>query len=392
MTKHQIKETPFHSVRLRSLPKGCQQCVKGEKAVLYITGVCERNCSFCPTADEKKKRDVSYINEQEITATSFAEQWKTIQTELDRQDAKGVGITGGNPLLRLNRTVSCIRQLKKRYGKSFHIHLYTTLTPIITNEKLLTLYSAGLDEIRFHPDIESSAHWHILNDCLDPEWKWDVGIEIPLLPDKKKETRSLLDYFSQQVSFINLNELEMADNSFTDFFELGYHCKDDSSYAIQNSFALGMDCLKRQEKHRISPKMHLCTAELKNTVQLGNRIKRTAQHSRMPHDVVTPDGMFRRGAIYHPDCTPSFSYKKTLQTLNHTKRKKIADELRTFYYELSLSNPDYNESFTLDTNMLRILLHPTVAKRLSTSIAPFKAAEIIEYPTTDHFLLEVTFL
>lgn len=391
MKKQQIRKTPYHSLRLRSLAQGCKQCVRGEKGVLYITGVCERNCSFCPTADEKKNADVMFINEQQITTTSFAKQWNTIRVELDRQGARGIGITGGNPLLRLKRTTSHIKKLKATYGPTFHIHLYTTLTPLTSRDKLSALYRAGLDEIRFHPDLDSSEQWHILEEIIDSRWKWDVGIEIPLLPDKKKQTRALLDYFSPLVDFINLNELEMADNSFTDFSELGYHCKDDSSYAVKKSFELGVDCLIRQEKKKETPKVHLCTAELKNTVQLGNRIKRTAHHTKQAHDIVTPDGMLRRGAIYHPDCTPSFSYKKTLQQLSSAKRRRIEQELSTFYQELCLSNPESADQFTFDSAMLRILTHPALAKRMGKTIAPLKAAEIIEYPTSDHLLLEVTF-
>jgi len=48
-----IKENKFYSFNSGVLPKGCQQCVKGEKLVLFVTGICPRKCYFCPVSDEK---------------------------------------------------------------------------------------------------------------------------------------------------------------------------------------------------------------------------------------------------------------------------------------------------------------------------------------------------
>ena len=41
--------------------------------------------------------------------------------------ALGTGITGGEPLLRLDYVLDCIRALKKEFGDEHHIHLYTCL-------------------------------------------------------------------------------------------------------------------------------------------------------------------------------------------------------------------------------------------------------------------------
>ncbi len=93
-----MKDTKFASFLHGSLPKGCAHCVKGEKMVLFVTGVCPRKCNFCPISDEKNGKDYSY-----------ADEWKTndikdIITEASAISAKGAGFTGGDPLARMERT------------------------------------------------------------------------------------------------------------------------------------------------------------------------------------------------------------------------------------------------------------------------------------------------
>ena len=57
------------------------------------------------------------------------------------------------------------------------------------------LAKAGLDEIRFHPDLDSKTNWKLLK--LAAGYKWDMGIEIPVIPNKKKETLELINYISK---------------------------------------------------------------------------------------------------------------------------------------------------------------------------------------------------
>jgi len=44
-------------------------------------------------------------------------------------DALGTGVTGGEPLLVLERVLSFCRELKGEFGKDHHIHLYTGRPP-----------------------------------------------------------------------------------------------------------------------------------------------------------------------------------------------------------------------------------------------------------------------
>jgi len=111
--------------------------------VLFVTGNCLRDCFFCPLSDERKNKDVVFANEQMILSDA------DILKQAHEMNAKGTGITGGEPLLEYDRVIHYITLLKKEFGKSHHIHLYTSMAP--TDSTLQGLAAAGLDEIRFHP-------------------------------------------------------------------------------------------------------------------------------------------------------------------------------------------------------------------------------------------------
>ncbi|MDD5178631.1 MAG: radical SAM protein, partial [Candidatus Nanoarchaeia archaeon] len=174
-----MERTKYYSYKTGDLCRGCQLCVTGSKLVLFVTGICARNCYYCPLSDEKKNKDLVFANEWKV------EKDEDMLKEAELCDSKGAGITGGDPLLRLERTIHYIKLLKEKFGKEFHIHLYT-IPESITPSNLKGLYDAGLDEIRFHPDLENNKNWNKIS--LAFGFKWGVGIEIPVIPGKQEQT------------------------------------------------------------------------------------------------------------------------------------------------------------------------------------------------------------
>ena len=130
----------------RFLPDGCLCCREGAKMVLFVTGLCHRNCFFCPLSEDRKNNDVTFANERFVLSDS------DILDAARSMNAKGTGITGGEPLLKLESVLHYIALLKSTFGPTHHIHMYTSEAP--TDEILEHLANAGLDEIRFHPPVE----------------------------------------------------------------------------------------------------------------------------------------------------------------------------------------------------------------------------------------------
>ena len=131
------------------LTDGCLCCREGAKMVLFVTGICHRDCFFCPLSEERKGTTSVFANERLVIEES------NIIDEAQSMNAKGTGITGGEPLLELEKVIRYITLLKENFGAAHHIHLYTSIAP--TTEALQKLAAAGLNEIRFHPPEEMWA-------------------------------------------------------------------------------------------------------------------------------------------------------------------------------------------------------------------------------------------
>lgn len=354
-----IQNTKFYSKKIGTLAKGCQQCVQGRKSVLFITGICPANCYFCPISDKKKNKDVICINEWPTGNI------KDIIKEIKLCDSFGVGITGGDPLARLWRTTFCIRKLKKHFGKKFHTHLYTPLI-LVDKNKLKKLYKAGLDEIRFHPDLDNQRLWHKIP--LAKEFNWKIGIEIPVIPGKYKQTTKLINLIKDKVNFLNLNELEIADTKANKLIKLGFGTKDTLSYGVKGSEELALKLLKYCSKNT-KLNVHYCTAKLKDKIQLSRRIKRRSKNIAKPYDIMNQDGTLFRGAIY---CK---NPKQTLKKLK--KRFKIPSNL-----------------IEIDKNKDRILTASWIVDELKDELKKLKLkpALVEEYPTWDQFEVSAEFL
>ncbi|MFP4111808.1 MAG: radical SAM protein [Candidatus Woesearchaeota archaeon] len=381
----QIKNTGFYSKKLGNLADGCKYCVKGEKLVLFVTGICPRKCYFCPLSDDKYSKDVIYANEKKIDKETEVDK---IIKEAELCESAGAGITGGDPLARLNRTVRFIKSLKDKFQtkkKIFHIHLYTSLD-LVSNESLRELYMAGLDEIRFHPDLDDNKYWDRIN--LAIKYNWKIGIEVPVIPGKGTELKKLIEFVEEKVNFINLNELEMADNKVSRLSDMGFKTKNKTSYAVKGSDKLAKELLSYVSENNIKLDVHFCTAKLKDKVQLAKRIMRRAENIRQEFDVVDPEGMLIRGVIYPKGLEPGFGYQKKIKAM---KNQKTLESLKKTEENLKKDFKIKDKMIARDENKLRILTSVKIAKKLSKKIKN-RCAIVTEYPTEDSFEVEIDFL
>ncbi len=342
-----MRKSRYYSYYIRGLPEGCKYCVQGRKLVLFVTGVCKRKCFYCSISDEKYQHDVVFANERPVHKD------KDIIEEARINQAFGAGITGGDPLARLKRTVHYIKLLKKEFGKNFHIHLYT-IPESIEIKTLKSLYEAGLDEIRVHPDLENKKFWPRIR--LLKEFRWDYGIEIPAVPHLYKNTVELIKFSRAYIKFLNLNELEWADNGQSNF--KGYHTKNSLSYAISGSEETALKLMKLCEKSEF--RVHYCTAKLKDRVQLKNRIKLRAMSVKTRFDKVTSEGILIRNVVFASDI------KSLKEGLNKAGIKDyIIDKDRALVAKDALKL------------LKRFNLKPAIVK---------------EYPTYDRFPVEISYL
>ena len=269
------------------LSKGCRLCQEGATMVLFVTGLCTKSCFYCPISNEKRGKDLVFANERHIKSD------EDILQEVELMDALGTGITGGEPLLKIEKVLHYIQILKFFLGKDHHIHLYTSLSP---DRKILKkLADAGLDEIRLHPP---QAIWGNLKnspyaDSLQNAKKLgiDVGIEVPSI----KGTENVAAFAEYIGVFLNLNELEFSDSNSKALLKNGFSLESDASNAVADSSKYAKTALP------LCKRAHFCSSTHKDAVQLRKRFQRIAKNMAREFDEITDDGTLVYGIIEYAD-------------------------------------------------------------------------------------------
>ncbi|MEA3379186.1 MAG: radical SAM protein [Nanoarchaeota archaeon] len=371
-----MKKTKFYSWLVGKMPVGCQLCVQGRKEVLFITGLCGRDCYFCPISDEKKNKDVIYANERPVKDLN------DIVLEAKLCSSKGAGITGGDPLVKLERTIKAIKLLKKEFGNKFHIHLYTSLD-LVSEEVLRKLEKAGLDEIRFHPRFDDDKLWH----KIKFKTSMDKGIEIPVIPGKYNEILKLIGFIDGEVKFLNLNELEMADCSSCKLVEKGFETKNDYSYAVKGSEELAKKLLRHCEKNT-KLNVHYCTVKLKDAVQMVKRLKLRAENVAMEYDKISKDGTLLRGAVYLPELKPDFGFNKRIKNLKN--KKLLLGKLEKLRRKIMKRYGVGKSMIKVDEKKVRLLTSKDIAQKYARNLKMkgYYVCWVEDDPTYDQFEIE----
>ncbi|WP_456471744.1 radical SAM protein [Methanocaldococcus sp.] len=274
------------------LTEGCKQCVRGEKLVLFITGLCREKCYYCPLSVKRKGKDIVYANERLINSVDEAIE------EAKLCSSRGVGITGGDPFLKIDRTKKYLEGLKKEF-KEFHSHLYTT--PRSITEENLKKVSGLLDELRIHPTkIFNEGYKEEYVDKLIKKIKLvkkyipKVGVEIPAIPGMDEEILDLAYKIDGVADFLNINELEFSEENYDKLEERGFYPKDDVSNAIAGSEETALNVIKN---FKGSLFIHYCPSILKDAIQMKNRLIRRAKNIAKPYEVVTDEGLLIKGIM-----------------------------------------------------------------------------------------------
>jgi hypothetical protein len=389
-----IDKTKYHSWKLNGLADGCRQCVRGRKLVVFVTGICPKNCFYCPLSEEKKNLDVIFANERQLKSE---DETSALIEEAKACKSLGAGFTGGDPLVKIDRTCRYIKILKKEFGKKFHIHLYTILESL-TDKRLKMLESSGLDELRVHPDIFDDGRWKNVELLFDTNGKkrysFDIGVEIPSIPGYETETKKLADHFIPKIDFLNINELEISDTNSCELVDRKFHTKDKTSYGVKGSQEMALNLVKYVEKRYPKARVHYCTCKLKDAVQLRERLKLRAENTKNIFDIITDDGTFIRGAIYVHELRPSFGYKTIIKNILPMERTRIQKELETARKNLIEEFSIPPKMLIIDEKKLRMITNIGVVRKLSKHLKSMDLVPAIveQYPTWDQMEVDVEFL
>jgi|Deesub1362A_J573_1020465.scaffolds.fasta_scaffold00212_3 hypothetical protein len=235
------------------LTEGCRLCRKGAKLVLFVTGECPNTCFYCPISEDRQRKDVIFANERPVRDI------EDIVEEVLLMDAEGAAITGGEPLIKLERVEEFISLFSKA---NMHTHLYTSIPA--SQRVIERLAKAGLDELRFHPPLLENSQVYEEPLKLAIKAGIEAGFEIPAL---KFEER-LVEIANRYGAFFNVNELEFSASNFDEMqregFEIGDFYEAKGSREIAEKYAEVVD------------KFHFCSVLFKDKAQMRRRLIRMA--------------------------------------------------------------------------------------------------------------------
>jgi len=277
-------ESGCHGTKLdmRNLSPGCRHCVTGGWSCLFISGKCNCDCFYCPTAQD----EIGLPTTNTVTFRHPAD----YVAYLERFGFSGASISGGEPLLTPNRSLGFIAAIKRRFGAGMHLWLYTNGT-LASEDLLLQLRDAGLDEIRF--DIGATDY------NLKP-LKRAAGIiptltvEIPAIPDDVERLKGLLAELQDAgVQHLNLHQLRLTPYNYPHLQSRRYRYLHGAKVTVLDSELAALEVLQHAIEKNLGPAINYCSFVYKNRFQAQAARRRNAIFFSKSYESLTENGFIR---------------------------------------------------------------------------------------------------
>ena len=200
----------------------CESCRKGIGTATYLfTTQCPRNCFFCFNPNQY---------DYDRLRTEFDDPTRSlVQMHAGGIAFRDLALTGGEPLIDIDRTIDFFQVAKRLYPKAY-TRLYTS-GAFLDEDCVARLALAGLDEIRFSvKTYDSKDEQEELFKRIELAVKTlpSVVVEMPIMPDELEVMKALLVRLDEiGVDGINLLELGFPYNNAEEFSRRGYELKQD---------------------------------------------------------------------------------------------------------------------------------------------------------------------
>jgi uncharacterized protein len=272
------------------LSPGCVACARGVTSFCFINRLCTANCFFCP-------QDRSRRIEKRTGAEGIAFEDPDAYIKYLRQFGfQGVGFSGGEPLLVLDKLLSFIRKIKNSFGRDLHTWIYTN-GDLANANSLSALRDAGLDEIRFN----LSARGYDLEPVAKAVGLIEtVTVEIPAIPEDFGTVQQLLAEMERiGVRYLNLHQLSVTRHSFRNFSERHYTIvpSPDHPPVVLESELAALRLLGQAAEERSALSVNYCSATFKQRYQSLGLRKCAASSAKTDAEMVNAAGYVMRLSV-----------------------------------------------------------------------------------------------
>jgi len=265
------------------LAPGCERCVEGGWSCLFINGRCNARCFYCPTAQDDDGPPVT-----NGIAFNCPDDYADY---LERFAFTGASISGGEPLLTPELSISYIEAARHRLGDRIHIWLYTNGT-MLTPELCCRLRDAGLDEIRF--DL-GAVKYNLKKLKIAVGVIPVVTVEIPAVPeDEALMQQKIVEMKEAGVMYLNLHQLRLTPHNFQHLLARGYLFSHGEKVTVPDSELTALRLVRFSIESGIGLPINYCSFPYKRRFQHAAARRRAAVPVCGIDESVTEAGYLRR--------------------------------------------------------------------------------------------------
>ncbi|MBU0728306.1 MAG: radical SAM protein [Proteobacteria bacterium] len=269
-----------------ALSPGCRLCTEGAWSCLFINGICNGRCFYCP-ADQTHKGEPTTNTLQFSAAKDYVDYLSAFKI-------RGAGISGGEPLLTFDRTVQYVEKIKKRHGAGLHVWMYTNGI-LLTPDKLAILKDAGLDEIRF--DISADGY-SLDKVSLAVGVIANVTVEIPAIPEDAAILRdSMVRISDLGVNYLNLHQLRCTTHNREKLLSRPYTFLHGPKVTVLESELTALEMLRFAVDRKLGIAVNYCSFIYRHRYQNMGVRRRGATVFVSPHETITAAGNIRSLAL-----------------------------------------------------------------------------------------------
>ncbi len=259
-----------------SLSPGCRHCGDGGWSCLFVNGRCNGHCFYCPTAQDDDGPPVT-----NGLAFGSPEDYAAYVAAIG---FSGVSISGGEPLLTPELTLSYLRAVRRRCGDAIHLWLYTNGT-LLTADLCQRLRDAGLDEIRF--DL-GAVRYNLKKLRLAVGCIPTVTVEIPAVPEDELLLQlKMVEMAEAGVQYLNLHQMRLTPYNFDPLTARGYVFLHGEKITLLESELTALRMIRFGLEQGIQLPVNYCSFPYKRRFQAAAARRRSALSVAAPGEVVT---------------------------------------------------------------------------------------------------------
>lgn len=268
------------------LSPGCRLCTAGVWSCLFINGRCNRSCFYCPSPQDD-------IGEPTTNNLGFSSA-NDYLAYLQHFNFRGFSLSGGEPLLTLERSINYLSVVKKHFGSNIHSWIYTNGS-LVNADVLARLRDCGLDEIRFDIGaMDFSLEKAVSAVGLIPT----VTIEIPAIPEEKDHLKALLKPMADQgINFLNLHQLRLTNHNYRHFKKRSYTYLHGEKITVLESELTALETIHHALDQRLNLSVNYCSFVFKNRFQAAAARARGTAAMGKPHEQTTASGYLRSCSV-----------------------------------------------------------------------------------------------